>query len=292
MRYEQISYEVGKKILTLTLNRPDKLNAYTQRMCNEMISALERADEDDEIRAIVVTGAGRAFCAGADLSAGASTFDFASREPRATRSQERDSGGVMSLRVLECKKPIIAAVNGAAVGIGVTMTLPMDIRIASERAKFGFVFARRGITPEACSTWLLPRVVGMSQATEWVFTGRIFGPDEAHRGGLVSRVVKSDALLPTAYEIAREIVENTSALSVTLSRHLLWRGLIGSGPAAAHEIESQCLTFMGRSADAREGVASFLEKRAARFSLRPSRDLPDFYPWWQEQGRGKKTPES
>jgi len=258
MNYEQIKYEVADGILTITLHRPEKLNAYTQRMCDEIVDALDRADDEDGIRAIVVTGTGRAFCAGADLSGGARTFDFATAQPETQLAQRRDSGGVMSLRVLECKKPVIAAVNGAAVGIGVTMTLPMDIRIASRSAKFGLVFARRGIVPEACSTWFLPRLVGMSRAAEWIFTGRIFGAEEAKESGLVSRVVEPQALLPTAYDIAREIADNTSALSVTLSRQLLWRGLIANHPAEAHEIESRCLAFLGHSADAHEhnGVRS------------------------------------
>ncbi len=282
MDYQQIIYQVKDRVLTLTLNRPDKLNAYTQTMCDEMVDALDQADEDDNVRVIVVTGAGRAFCAGADLSAGGSTFDFSRRAPSGARQPQRDSGGVMSLRILECKKPLIAAVNGAAVGIGVTMTLPMDIRIASDRARFGFVFTRRGITPEACSSWFLPRLVGMSRAAEWVFTGRIFGAEEAQRGGLVSQVVSSKDLLPAAYAIAQEIARNTSAISVTLSRQLLWRGLLLQHPMAAHKIESQCLVYMGKSADAKEGVASFLEKRPPCFSMKPSSDLPDFYPWWQE----------
>lgn len=279
MSYKEIRYEVTDGILTIALDRQERLNADAQRMCDEIIDALDHADEDDGIRAIVVTGAGRAFCAATDLSAGAGTCDFASAKPQAHLAQRRDSGGVMSLRILECKKPLIAAINGAAVGIGATMTLPMDIRIASHSAKFGLVFARRGIVPQPCSTWCLPRLVGMSYAAEWIFTGRIFGAAEAQQSGLVSRVVAPQDLLSTAYDIARQIADNTSAVSVTLSRQLLWRGLIADHPAEAHDVESRCLAFLGHSADAREGVAAFLEKRRPRFSLKPSRDLPDFYPW-------------
>jgi enoyl-CoA hydratase/carnithine racemase len=280
MTYETIRYEVDAGVLTITLHRPEKLNAFTGRMLRELIDAFDHADADDAVRAVIVTGAGRAFCAGADLSIGGGTFDNTAREPI---EEHRDGGGQAVLRIFESKKPVIAAINGPAVGVGITMTLPMDIRIASSAARIGFVFARRGIIPEACSSWFLPRVVGIAQAAEWVYTGRIFPAEEALAARLVSRVVAPEELLPTARALAREIGDNTSAMSVTLSRALLWRMLGADHPMEAHKIDSKCIYWMGQSADAREGVTAFLEKRAPRFTLRPSADLPPFYPWWPER---------
>jgi enoyl-CoA hydratase/carnithine racemase len=280
--YEAILYDVQNSILTITLNRPEKLNAFNTAMGHEVIDAVARADQDDDIRAIIFTGAGRAFCAGADLSKGADSFARIDRDLETTGSAESaDSGGKVSLALYDCKKPLIAAINGPAVGIGVTMTLPMDFRLASDTAKFGFVFTRRGIVPEACSSWFLPRVVGIGQAAEWVLTGRLFGADEALRGGLVSRVLPTEQLLPAATALAAEIVEHTSAVSVALSRQMLWKMLAAPHPREAHGIESQGVYHMGRSADAREGVQSFLEKRPPKFTMRPSSDMPPFYPWWQ-----------
>jgi enoyl-CoA hydratase/carnithine racemase len=284
MTYEEIGYAVDDGILTLTLARPDKLNAFTPRMMRELIDAFDRADADDSVRAVIVTGAGRAFCAGADLSAGSGTFDH-TNAPETLR-QHRDGGGLVVLRIYELKKPVIAAINGPAVGVGITMTLPMDVRIASTTARMGFVFARRGIVPEACSSWFLPRVVGISRATEWVFTGRVFPAEEALAAGLVSRLVAPEALLDTARGLAREIADNTSAMSVALSRQLLWRGLGADHPMDAHRADSQCIYWMGRSVDAHEGVSAFLEKRPPRFTMRPSTDMPDFYPWWPERKFG------
>jgi enoyl-CoA hydratase/carnithine racemase len=278
MDYQEIRYELTDRVLTLTLHRPDKLNAFTERMCGELIDALDRADDDDAVRAVLVTGAGRGFCAGADLSGGGGTFDYAG-QPQGI-DEHRDGGGLVSLRLFEMRKPVIAAINGPAVGVGATMTLPMDVRIASSSARFGFVFARRGIVPEACSSWFLPRVVGIAQALEWTYSGRVFTADEALAGRLVSRVVAPEALLPTAYALAREIAEQTSAVSIALTRALMWRMLGADHPMAAHQIDSQCIYAMGRSADAMEGVTSFLEKRPARFTMRVSTDLPAFYPWW------------
>jgi enoyl-CoA hydratase/carnithine racemase len=278
MDYQEIRYDIADGVATLTLNRPDKLNAFTERMGGELIDAFDRADADDAVRAIVVTGAGRAFCAGADLSSGGRTFDY--EGDRRGLDQHRDGGGLVALRIFEAKKPVIAAINGAAVGVGVTMTLPMDIRIAASTARFGFVFARRGIVPEACSSWFLPRVVGIGQALEWTYSGRVFGADEALAGRLVSRVVAPDGLRAAVDTLAREIVDNTSALSITLTRALMWRMLGADHPMAAHQIDSKCIYWMGRAADAREGVSSFLEKRPPRFTMRPSADLPPFYPWW------------
>ena len=286
MDYQQIRYDVDGPILTLTLDRPDKLNAFTVRMMHELIDAFDRADADDEVRAVIVTGAGRAFCAGADLSGGGGTFD-SSRGGRAeTIDEHRDGGGLVTLRIFDMKKPVIAAINGPAVGVGITMTLPMDIRIASSAARMGFVFAKRGIVPEACSSWFLPRVVGISQAMEWVATGRIFPAEEALAGRLVSRVLAPDELLAAARALAREIADNTSAVSVALSRQLLWRMLGADHPMEAHRLDSKAIFSMGRSPDAYEGVASFLEKRPPRFSMKVSRDLPAFFPWWKERPFG------
>jgi len=283
MEYQEIRYEVAERVLTLTLHRPDKLNAFTARMMHELIDAFDRADADDDVRAVIVTGAGRAFCAGADLSSGSGTFDATQGARPQNIDEHRDGGGLVSLRIFESKKPVIAAINGPAVGVGITMTLPMDIRIASSAARMGFVFAKRGIVPEACSSWFLPRVVGISQATEWVYTGRIFNADEALAGRLVSRVVPPESLLETARTLANEIASNTSAMSVALSRQLLWRMLGADHPMEAHRADSKCIFWMGSHADAHEGVVSFLEKRPPRFSLRPSTDMPEFYPWWKER---------
>jgi len=275
--YQEIRYDVADGICTLTLHRPDKLNAFTGRMMVEIIDAFDRIDADDAVRVVIVTGAGRAFCAGADLSGGGGTFDY---KELGTIQEHRDGGGMTVLRIFASKKPVIAAINGPAVGVGVTMTLPMDIRIASTAARFGFVFTRRGIVPEAASSWFLPRVVGISQAAEWCYTGRVFPAEEALAGRLVSRVVAPEALLDTARGIAREIADNTSPVSVTLARQLLWHGLGQSDPMEAHQVDSRLIYWAGRSADAAEGVTAFLQKRKPEFPLRPSRDLPDFYPWW------------
>jgi len=278
--FSQIRYEVEDGVCTVTLHRPDRLNAVTTTMLRELGEAWNRADADDAVRAVIVTGAGRAFCAGADLGSGGSTFDYAERQVE-TAEAHRDGGGTVTLRIFDMKKPVIAAINGPAVGFGITLTLPMDIRIASSSARIGFVFARRGVVPEACSTWFLPRLVGISQAAEWVYTGRVFGAEEALAGRLVSRVVAPDALLPTARALAREIADNSSAVSVTLARQMMWKLLGADHPMDAHLLDSQAMYWTGRSADAREGIAAFLEKRPARFPLRPSADLPPFYPWWR-----------
>jgi len=280
MDYEQIRYAVDDGILTITLHRPEKLNAFTTRMMYELLDAFERADADDAVRVVIVTGAGRAFCAGADLSSGGGAFDYAGGPPI---EEHRDGGGLVALRIFESKKPVIAAINGPAVGVGITMTLPMDVRLASSASRMGFVFARRGIVPEACSSWFLPRLVGMQRAAEWVYTGRVFTADEALAGGLVARVIAPEALLDTARQLAREMADGTSAVSVALSRQLLWRMLGADHPMEAHQIDSRCLYWLGKSADTYEGVAAFLEKRPPRFTLRPSSDLPDFYPWWRER---------
>lgn len=279
--YETLLYEIDDRVLTITLNRPDKLNAFNAKMRDELIDALDHADADDDVRAIIFTGAGRGYCAGADLSAGANTFNReAFEDGGVVNGVDRDGGGLVSLRIYECLKPTIAAVNGAAVGVGVTSMLPMDIRIASENARFGFVFSRRGLVPEACSSYFLPRIVGVSRAAEWCFTGEVFDAAEALDGGLVRSVVPADELLPTARALANKIADNTSAVSVTLTRHMLWRMLGADHPMAAHQIDSRGIQYMGKSADVREGVESFLEKRPANYTMQPSADLPDWFPWW------------
>src|SRR3954452_15134146 len=283
MDYEQISYEVDEHVATLTLNRPEQLNAFTVTMMREMIDAFDQSDADDDVRAVIVTGAGRGFCAGADLSGGGATFDTdAQGAKREKVGVPGDGGGLLTLRIFESLKPVIAAINGPAVGVGITMTLPMDIRLCADDAKIGFVFARRGIVPEACSSYFLPRVVGISRAQEWVCTGRVFPATEALEGGLLRSVHPPADLLPTAYALAREIAENTSPVSVALSRQMLWRMLGADHPMEAHKVDSRAIYERGRSADAREGVTSFLEKRPARFPLTVSKDMPEFYPWWEE----------
>ncbi len=292
--FSQINYEVSDQIATITLNRPEKLNAFTNTMLHEIIAAFDMSDADDNVRAVIVTGAGRAFCAGADLSAGGETFSRGGSDVMAKSGDTtngvsddgarlpRDGGGLVSLRIFESLKPVIGAINGAAVGVGVTMTLPMDIRLAGDSAKFGFVFARRGIITEACSSWFLPRVVGISRATEWVFTGRMIAPQEACDAGLVRSVHAGDDLAGAARALAKEIVENTAPVSVALSRQMLWRMLGASHPMEAHRAESRGILQRGKSADAREGVMSFLEKRAANFTMKVSNDMPNLFPDWQD----------
>lgn len=283
MDYTQIKYVVADNIATITLHRPDQLNAFTGTMMNEIIDAFDRTDADDDVRAVVITGSGRGFCAGADLSSGGSTFARGGSDVETrVKGVNRDGGGLVSLRIYESHKPVIGAINGAAVGVGVTMTLPMDVRIASTNARFGFVFARRGIVPEACSSWFLPRVVGISQAAEWVYTGRIFPAQEALDAGLVRSVHEPDDLLPAAYALAREIADNTAPVSVALSRHMLWRMLSADHPMEAHKVDSRGIAVRGPSADANEGVTSFLEKRPARFPNRVSEGLPDIFPNWTD----------
>jgi len=277
MEYEQILYDVEDNILTITLNRPDKLNAFTNRMLAELIDALDHADADDDVRAIIVTGAGRGFCAGADLSAGETSFDHDADG----RGMHADGGGVLTLRIFDCLKPIIAACNGPAVGVGATMQCAMDVRLASEAARYGFVFARRGIVPEACSSWFLPRIVGISQALEWAYSGRVFDAAEALEKRLVRSVHEPDDLIKAARELAHEFADQTSAVSITLIRQMMWKMLTADHPIEAHKVDSRGVYYTGRSADAREGVKSFLEKRPADFPDRVSRDMPEFFPWWE-----------
>jgi enoyl-CoA hydratase/carnithine racemase len=285
--FETLLYAVEDGIATITLNRPEKLNAFTARMMKDLIEVFELTDADDAVRVVIVTGAGRAFCAGADLSGGGATFDRTN--PQALEREEgkvgdiyRDGGGRVVLRMYESLKPIIAAVNGAAVGVGVTMQLPMDIRLASTDAKFGFVFARRGITPEACSSWFLPRLVGMQTALEWCFTGRVFGAQEALDRGLVRSLHAPEDLLPAAKALAREIADNTAPVSVALSRQLLWRMAGADHPMEAHKADSRAIQSRGAAGDAKEGVSSFLEKRSPAYPDKVSSDLPDIWPAWGE----------
>lgn len=270
---ETMRLELEDGVMTLVLNRPERLNAFNNQMAKDWFTALDLIDSDDAVRVVIVTGEGRGFCAGADLGGGGATFDPAGAEA-SKEIEPRDTGGTVTLRIYKCRKPIIAAVNGPAVGIGVTSILPMDIRLASDQARFGFVFARRGIVPEACSSWFLPRVVGINQAMEWVATGRVFDAQEALRGGLVKEVLKPEELLPRARELAREIVENTSAVSVALARQMMWTMLGADHPMEAHRLDSKAMNFMGAGPDSREGVDSFLEKRAPKFTLSVAEDFP------------------
>jgi enoyl-CoA hydratase/carnithine racemase len=282
MEYTDIAYEVADRVATITLDRPDRLNAFTGRMMYELLDAFDRTDADDEVRAVIVTGRGRGFCAGADLSEGATTFSRGGSDVQTDVGVPRDGGGLVSLRIFRSLKPVIAAINGPAVGVGITMTLPMDLRLASEQARIGFVFARRGIVPEAASSWFLPRIVGIQQATEWVFTGRVFDAEEARAGGLVRSVHPADGLLPAAYALAAEIADHTAPVSVALSRQMLWRMLGAAHPMVAHRADSRGIMARGPSADTREGVESFLEKRPPVFPDLVSADLPDLFPSWVE----------
>lgn len=280
MEYSQIMYEVSDKILTITLNRPEKLNAYTPVMCEELVDAFGRADADDSVRVVIVTGAGRAFCAGADLSPETAILERRQQAPEDDLEIRRDLAGRVTLPIYDLKKPVIAAINGPAVGVGITMTLAMDIRLASENARIGFVFARRGLVAEGASTWFLPRIVGVGKAAEWIYTGRIFEVQEALAHGLVNEVLPQDALIPRAREIAMEIAQNTSAVSVALCRQLLWKMLGADHPMEAHKLDSKAIWWIFQEPDAREGIMSFLEKRLPNFPMKPSVDMPDFYPWW------------
>ncbi|HZZ48666.1 MAG TPA: crotonase/enoyl-CoA hydratase family protein [Pseudonocardia sp.] len=264
-------------VLVVRLNRPDRLNAFNTQMYDDLVATYDAADADNDVRAIVVTGNGRAFCAGADLGSGGSTFETGD-DPN-----HRDTGGELNLRTFALNKPIIAAINGPAVGVGATMTLPMDIRLASETAKMGFVFARRGIVADGCASWFLPRVVGVSKALEWTMSGRVFSANDALEAGLVRSLHPADELLPAALELATEIAENTSAVSVTMNRHLMWRMLGADHPIEANQVESRLFRYVGSSPDAREGVTSFLEKRPANYPGQVPADLPDFFPWWPER---------
>ncbi len=276
MEFREIAYEAADGIATITLDRPERLNAFTNVMRDELIDAIDRIDADDDVRVAIVTGRGRGFCAGADLGDGVDIFarrDDAGFDPVV----DADGGGMVTLRLFDARKPFIAAINGPAVGVGITMTLAMDVRLVAEGAKIGFVFARRGLIPEACSSWFLPRVVGIAQAMEWVATGRVFGPEEALAGGLVRSVHPADELLDAARALAEEMASGTSAVSVALSRALLWRMLGADHPREAHALDSRGIFAMARERDAAEGVAAFMEKRPAAFPMRVSQDVPDLW---------------
>ena len=296
MSFEALRYDVGDNILTITLNRPEKLNAFNYQMQNDLIKAFDEADKDDNVKAVIVTGEGRGFCAGADLSAGAETFDFDNRSDRNDKKGAvsetgsidwsnpniRDGGGLVTLRIFDCLKPVISACNGPAVGVGVTMQLAMDIRLASEDARYGFVFARRGLVPEACSSWFLPKIVGISQALEWVYSGRVFSAEEALKGGLIRSIHKPNELLNDAKEIAHEMTRNSAPVSVALSRQMLWKMAGADHPMEAHKIDSRGIFARGRMKDSKEGVTSFLEKRDANFTDKVN-EMPDYFPWWDEK---------
>ena len=293
MAFNTITTEISDNILTITMNRPDHLNAMTIEQIDELVEAFGIADRNDDVGAVIVTGAGRAFCAGADLSVGTSAFDRttnteqeeaplqASGEVDWSDERVRDAGGRLTLRIFECLKPVIAAVNGPAVGIGATMQLAMDIRVASESARFGFVFARRGVVPEACSTWFLPRIVGVSQALEWFYSGRVFSAQDALAGKLISKIVAPDQLIPTVRAMAREIIDNTAPVSIALIRQMTWRMLGADHPMEAHRLDSRGMYARGLSEDMREGVLGFLQKRAAKFTGKVSTGMPSFFPWWK-----------
>ncbi len=284
--FHTLQLEQSDGIATLTLNRPEKLNAFNTQMRDELLAAIDHTDADDSVRAVIITGAGRAFCAGADLSTGGATFDYAKRQDEAREAHRvgdvyRDGGGLVTLRLFQSLKPIIGAINGAAVGIGMTMQLPMDVRLASTSARFGFVFARRGITPEAASSWFLPRLVGMQTALEWCISGRIFPAQEALERGLVRAVYAPEDLLPAARALALEMTAHSAPVSVALARQMLWQMAGAPHPMMAHRVDSRAIQARGQSPDAREGIAAFLEKRPAQWPDAVSRDMPAFYPWAQ-----------
>jgi enoyl-CoA hydratase/carnithine racemase len=273
---QEIEVRVEGGIAVVTLNRPDARNAFTRRMSAEIVEVMRKVDADDDVKVVVFTGAGSAFCVGADLSEGASIFDSSKTD---SAEDYRDPGGQAALAIWRVRKPVIAAIHGAAVGIGITLTLPMDLRVVAEDAKIGFVFVRRGIVPEACSSFFLPQLVGMAKAAEFVYTGRVFRAQDETHCGLFNDVVPADHVLPRALELAREIADHASPVALALSKALLWQGVVSGDPESTHLLDSRCMHWCGQNADVREGVASFLEKRPSDFKLSPTRDLPDFYPW-------------
>ena len=273
--YKEIKTANKGNIFLISLNRPEKLNAFTRIMQEELIEVFNYTDSNDDIKAVVITGNGKAFCAGADLVGGANTFNYAEEDNKLSNKDHRDGGGLVALRIFESKKPVIGAINGDAVGVGVTMTLPMDIRIASKSARFGFVFSRRGAVPEACSSWFLPRIVGISKALDWCFSGRVFSAEEALKYGLLSEVVNDEDLLTRAIEIGNSFITKTSSVSVSLARQMLWGMLTANHPMDAHLVDSSAMEQMGKSLDIKEGISSFLEKRNPNFPMKVSKDLPD-----------------
>lgn len=283
--YTQITYEIDGPIAVITLNRPEKMNAYTRHMMGEICAAMDVADADDAVRAVIFTGAGdRAFCAGADLTPedGGGPFSSDALVDDLSDESVRDGGGRLTLRLFQSTKPLISACNGVAVGVGATMQLAMDFRLASETARYGFVFARRGIVPEAASSWFLPKIVGIQQALEWCMTGRVFDADEALRGKLVRSIHPAGQLMDAARALALEIAENTSAVSVAMTRAMLWRLSPAEHPMMAHRVDSRSIFRLSKGADTKEGIQSFLDKRPPQFPDKVSKDMPDFYPWWEE----------
>jgi enoyl-CoA hydratase/carnithine racemase len=286
MNYETLRYEVADRILTLTLNRPERMNAFNGRMADELIDAFDQADADDDIKVVIVTGAGRAFCAGSDLEKGGDTWSRHAEHIAAQSTAQKyvgDGGGRVTRRIYDFNKPVIAAINGAAVGVGLTMTLAMDIRMAVTGAKLGFVFAARGIVPEACSSWFLPRIVGISKALEWCYSARVFRSEEALEAGLLRSLHAPEDLLPAARALAKEFIDNSSAVSIAFVRHMMWRMMSAPHPIDAHEIDTAAIAALGKSADAKEGISAFLEKRPAKFTDRVSKDMPSFFPWWTDR---------
>lgn len=285
-QFDTITLDIDKGIATITLNRPDRMNAFTLQMMEELITAFDETDANDDVRAVIVTGAGKAFCAGADLASGGDTFDYKAQSGNApdplANGINRDGGGMVSLRIFRSLKPVIGAINGAAVGVGATMSLAMDMRLVSDKARYGFVFARRGIVPEAASSWFISRAVGLSTALEWCMSGRLVNADELKERGLVRSVHAPDDLYPAAVDLAREIADNTAPVSVAMTRQMLWRMAGASHPMEAHQLDSRAIQARGASADAKEGVESFLEKREARYSNKVSTDMPGFFEWQGE----------
>ncbi len=273
--YKELLTSQHRDTFVISLNRPEKLNAFTKTMQDELIRVFDYTDQNDDIKSVVITGKGRAYCAGADLVDGPNTFNYAEAGNRLSNDDHRDGGGLVALRIFRSKKPVIGAINGDAVGVGATMTLPMDIRIASKSARFGFVFSRRGAVPEACSSWFLPRIVGISKALDWCYTGKVFTSQEALQYGLVSDVISDDNLIERALEIGSSYSSKSSAISVSLARQMMWNMLAATHPEEAHILDSIAMERMGKSPDIKEGIASFLEKRAPNFSMKVSKDLPD-----------------
>jgi enoyl-CoA hydratase/carnithine racemase len=286
MDFETIRYDIDGRILTITLNRPDRMNAFNGRMCEELMLAFDRADADDDVKVVIVTGAGRAFCAGSDLERGGDTWAKHSDHLASQAENERyvgDGGGRVTRRIYDFNKPVIAALNGAAVGVGITMTLAMDIRLCVPNAKLGFVFAGRGILPEACSAWFLPRLVGISTALEWCYSARVFKSEEGQQAGLIRSLHAPDELLPAARALAQEFIDTASSVSIAMVRQMMWRMLGAPHPSDAHEVDTAGIALLGRSNDAKEGIAAFLEKRKPSFTDRVTKDMPPFYPWWQDR---------
>ena len=280
MTFQALLYDIQNNILTITLNRPEAMNTFNEVMFEEIFIALDMADADDEVKAIIITGAGRAFCAGADLSQGDQTWE--GHEDKLAESKRGDGGGEITRRIYACLKPVIVAFNGPAVGMGMTLTLAADFRLAAKDVKMGFVFSARGIVPEGCSSWFLPRIVGISKALDWCYSGRIFKSEEALDAGLLRSIHEPEDLITEARKVAHQMVDNSSSISVTLTRHMLWKMLGASDPIEAHRIDTAGINATGTSADAREGINAFLEKRAPQFPGKVSKDLPEFFPWWEE----------